>query len=78
MDTNVKSMFIKINGITDLTTFVKEASQANGDIEVRKGRWCIDASSLMGVMSIDMSTGVTVVYPSDATKFEAYIEQFKG
>ena len=78
MDNNVKSMFIKINGITDLTNFVKEASQADGDIEVRKGSWCIDASSFMGVMSIDMSTGVTVIYPSDAANFEAYIEQFRG
>ena len=39
MNTNVKSMFVKINGVSDIQDFVKEASYVEGDIEVRKGRW---------------------------------------
>ena len=31
----------------------------------------------MGLFSIDMSNGVTIVYPSEATDFENYIKQFK-
>lgn len=77
MNTNVKSMFVKINGISDIQAFVKEASYVEGDIEVRKGRWCIDAKSLMGMFSIDCSTGVTVVYPADAVEFQNYLKQYE-
>ena len=77
MNTNVKSMFVKINGISDIQAFVKEASYVKGDIEVRKGRWCIDAKSLMGMFSIDCSTGVTVIYPADAVEFQNYLKQYE-
>lgn len=72
-----KSMFVKITGIKDVTDLVKIATEVDGDIEVRKGRWCVDAKSLMGVMSIDMSGGAKIVYPSNATEFENYIKQFE-
>lgn len=77
MDSNVKSMFVKMTGIKDITDLVKVANGVEGDIEVRKGRWCVDAKSLMGVMSIDLSGGATIIYPSEATDFENYIKQFK-
>lgn len=78
MDTNCKSKFIKINTITDLTELVRQASAVYGDVEIHKGRWCVDASSLMGVMSIDLSKGATIIYPVDADEFEAYISQFEA
>lgn len=74
----MKSIFVKINGITDATTLCKKASTVDGDIEVRKGRWCVDAKSIMGVMSIDLSTGATIVYPEDATEFEDFIKNFEA
>lgn len=78
MDSNVKSMFVKMTGIKDITDLVKYATGVEGDIEIRKGRWCVDAKSLMGVMSIDMSGGATMVYPADALDFENYIKQFEA
>ena len=77
MDSNVKSMFVKMTGIKDITDLVKVANGVEGDIEVRKGRWCVDAKSIMGVMSIDLSGGATIIYPSEAIDFENYIKQFK-
>ena len=74
---NNKSMFVKMTGIKDVTDLVKIATEVDGDIEVRKGRWCVDAKSLMGVMSIDMSGGAKIVYPSNAIDFENYIKQFE-
>ena len=53
------------------------AQSVNGDIYVKKGVYCIDGKSLMGLFSIDMSNGVTIAYPSEATDFENYIKQFK-
>lgn len=73
-----KSKFIKMNSITDVMNFVKEASKIEGDVTVLKGRYTIDGKSVMGVMSIDMSTGMTVEYPADAVDFENFISQFES
>lgn len=73
-----KSKFIKMNNVTDVMNFVKEASKIEGDVTVLKGRYIIDGKSIMGVMSIDMSTGMTVEYPADAIDFENFISQFKS
>ena len=73
-----KSKFIKMNSVTDVMNFVKEASKIEGDVTVLKGRYIIDGKSVMGVMSIDMSTGMTVEYPADAIDFENFISQFES
>ena len=73
-----KSKFIKMNNVTDVMNFVKEASKIEGDVTVLKGRYIIDGKSIMGVMSIDMSTGMTVEYPADAIDFENFISQFES
>lgn len=73
-----KSKFIKMNNVTDVMNFVKEASKIEGDVTVLKGRYIIDGKSVMGVMSIDMSTGMTVEYPADAVDFENFISQFES
>lgn len=76
MNGEVKSRFIRIMGIPDVTAFVTEATMVEGDVEVRKGRWCVDGKSLLGMFSIDISQGATVVYPADATNFDEYVSQF--
>lgn len=72
-----KQMIIKISGIADVTKLAQEAHCVDGDIYVKKGVYCIDGKSLMGLFSIDMSGGATIIYPSDAIEFENYIKQFE-
>lgn len=78
MGNNSKSMFIKLNNISNIKEFTTMASTVSDDVEVRRGRWCIDAKSLMGMFSIDVSDGFTVVYPADAVDFEKFIKQFEA
>lgn len=81
MEENVKAAtygrYIKMTNITDLTTFVVNASKVVGDVIVRKGKYVIDGKSLMGLMSIDVSTGATVEYPAEAKEFDIYVQQFE-
>ena len=74
----MKTLFIKINGVTDVTSFVAAASAVEGDVIASKGRFCVDCKSIMGMFSIDTSTGFTVEYPETATDFENFIMQFKA
>lgn len=72
----MKKKYIKINGITDMITFIQAAARVKGDVICRKGKYTIDAKSFMGVASIDISTGVLVEYPETAIEFEDFLTQF--
>lgn len=73
----MKTKFIKMSDINDIVNFVNEASKVESDINVLKGRYVIDGKSIMGVLSIDLSTGMTVEYPEEATDFENFISKFE-
>ncbi len=77
MTKTTKIKYIKINGITDVMNFVKEATKVEGDISARKGKFIVDCKSIMGIMSIDVSTGVQIEYPAEAVNFEEYLTQFE-
>lgn len=70
----MKTKFIKIATIPGVSAFAQKATQVDGDVTIKKGKYVIDGKSIMGLFSLDMSTGVTVEYPDDATNFEAYLE----
>lgn len=70
--------YIKINGITDVTMLVKNAIATQGDVNIVKGKYCVDAKSIMGVFSLDLSTGATIEYPDEAKEFDEYISKFKA
>jgi hypothetical protein len=58
-------VMIFFNGdLESLKEFVKRASKY-GDLEVRKGRWVCDPRSLLGMLSLDLTEPVTLVYPED-------------
>ena len=67
---------IRMNQLTDIYEFVNKASKVDGDIYLSRGAYVVDAKSLLGVFSIDMSQAAMLSYPEDATEFEAYAAQF--
>lgn len=74
----MKKMFIKINGVSDVSAFVANAIQIDGDVTVTKGKYVINGKSLMGMFSLDLSTGIIVEYPEHALTFEDFIKNFKA
>jgi phosphotransferase system HPr-like phosphotransfer protein len=68
------SKFVKINNIEDVNKLVTLSTNSSEVVELHKGRWCVDASSLMGVMSLDLSTGVTVVFDEDDDELYDFLD----
>jgi len=64
---------ICLDKMSDIMEFVNEAHKVNGDILVRKGVYIVDGKSIMGIISLSPSDGVTVEYPEDASDFADYI-----
>lgn len=74
----MRSIYVKMNGISDVSKLASMASLVDGDIIIRKGIYVVDGKSIMGLFSLDLSAGATVEYPEDATDFENYIVTFKA
>ncbi len=54
--------------------FVEEATKCDFDIDVFYNRVTIDAKSILGVLSLDLTKVLTVQYNGENKEFEAYLE----
>lgn len=72
----MKSLNIKITGLHDVYEFLQHAAQVDGDVTLLRGKYAVDAKSILGVFSMDLSNEVVVQYPATALAFDEYILQF--
>lgn len=73
----MKRKYIKIYGIHDAINLVNMATNVEGDVTISRGKYAIDAKSVLEVMAIDVSAGVVIDYPASAEEFDKYISQFE-
>ena len=51
----MKSVKISLNSIDKVKSFVNDISKFNSDFDLVSGRYVIDAKSIMGIFSLDIS-----------------------
>lgn len=73
----IKTMQVRIHGVTDAALFVEHAKEAKEDVIIRRGKFCVDGKSILGVLSLDMTNGVLVEYNSDDKDFENWLKKFE-
>ena len=56
---------ININTINDVKDFVTIVSRCDYDVDIVSGRYAIDAKSIMGIFSLDLSKELTLNIHSD-------------
>ena len=56
----MKNLKIKIHGLNDMNDFIQRAQRTVGDVLVKRGKYCVDGRSALGVMSIGVDQGITV------------------
>ena len=54
--------------------FVEEATKCDFDIDVFYNRVTIDAKSILGVLSLDLTKVLTVQFSGESKEFDAYLE----
>jgi len=66
-------MKIRLDSIDAVKNFVNKVNLYSGDIDIVSGRYTIDAKSIMGIFSLDLSKPLTVVIhdKSEEDKFRA-------
>ena len=76
----MSEFFVSLSSIEDVRQLVKAATCCACDVDVLSGRYVVDAKSIMGLFSLDLSQPVQVeVHGSDADRaaFEASVSAFE-
>jgi phosphocarrier protein HPr len=53
-------IMIRLNTLTEVKEFNAAAAQIPGDVDLRSGRYCVDAKSIMGIFSLNLGRDLTV------------------
>ena len=59
---------ILLNSINDVKTFVSTVSKCSCDVDLVSGRYIVDAKSIMGIFSLDLSKPIEIRVSDGADK----------
>lgn len=71
-----KKYQVKLNATSDVQDFVAAAEKCDFDIDVFYNRVIIDAKSILGVLSLDLSKELTVQFSGDDANFEKVLKKY--
>ena len=66
----MKTVTISLNSIDKVKAFVNEISKFDCDFDLVSGRYVIDAKSIMGIFSLDLSKPIDLNIHADGTPLE--------
>ena len=72
----MKTVLISLNSIDKVKSFVNEISKFNNDFDLVSGRYVIDAKSIMGIFSLDLSKPISLNIHADEN-INAILEAIK-
>jgi len=73
----MKTFNIQLNSINDVKLFVNTVSNYSCDIDLTSGRYVVDAKSIMGIFSLDLSKPIKVeIFSDDCEQLMKELERF--
>ena len=73
----MKTFNILLSSINDVKDFVNIVSRYDFDVDLTSGRYVVDAKSIMGIFSLDLSKPIKVdVHDDNSDNFVAELEKF--
>ena len=73
----MKTANIRINTIEDVKNFVTTVTKCNYDVDIVSGRYAIDAKSIMGIFSLDLSQPLELrVHSDDCDELMAELDKY--
>ncbi len=68
---------VLLESIADVKEFVSTVTMYDFDVDLVSGRYAVDAKSIMGIFSLDLSNKIELVaHTDDAEKFLEGIKKF--
>ena len=73
----MKTVKISLNSIDKVKSFVNDIARFDAEFDLVSGRYVIDAKSIMGIFSLDLSKPITLnAHTDDASALRADIDKF--
>ncbi len=66
----MKTVYISLNSIDKVKAFVNEITKFENDFDLVSGRYVIDAKSIMGIFSLDLSKPIELNIHSESNADE--------
>ena len=73
----MKESKVILNSIDDVKEFVSLANRCVFDIDLLSGRYAVDAKSIMGIFSLDLTKTLTLVIHDDGDKADDFLDDIK-
>lgn len=73
----MKESKVILNSIDDVKEFVAQANKCVFDIDLLSGRYAVDAKSIMGIFSLDLTKTLTLVIHDDSEKADEFLDDIK-
>ena len=67
---------IRLNETEDVKEFVNEAAKCDFDIDISYNRIIIDAKSILGILSMDLTKVLTVTCHGEDHEFNRFLQKF--
>ena len=62
----MKTIEVLLGSINDVKNFVNSVSKHEYDVDLTSGRYVVDAKSIMGIFSLDLTKPITVEIHDDS------------
>ena len=66
----MKTISISLNSIDKVKSFVNDITKFNTDFDLVSGRYVIDAKSIMGIFSLDLSKAINLNIYADGAELD--------
>jgi len=73
----MKTVQICLNSIDKVKAFVNDITKFNSDFDLVSGRYVIDAKSIMGIFSLDLSKPIDLCIHADDAAVDQILETLK-
>ena len=70
------SQKIRLNETADVREFVQAASKCDFDVDISYNRVIIDAKSILGILSMDLTKVLTVTCHVEDHEFNRFLQKF--
>ncbi|MDF2523695.1 MAG: HPr-related phosphotransferase system component [Clostridiales bacterium] len=74
----MKTFNITLKSINEVKDFVNTVNKYDFDVDLTSGRYVVDAKSIMGIFSLDLSKPIKIdVHSEDCDQFLGEMQRFK-
>lgn len=70
------SQKIRLNETADVKEFVQAANKCDFDVDISYNRMIIDAKSILGILSMDLTKVLTVTCHGEDHEFNRFLQKF--